>query len=171
MATNVTNPLMLVIAATGQGKTTFVKSIIENKPHFVFDVNGEYDLPENATLWQSKFIGSPDDFLAAAANKTGGTWCVFEEATGFLQGKQTDEMRKFIVAKRHPQATGGRKIIMVFHSIRSVPPFLFDLADFIVLFRTGDDVSEVKRRRAKLLPVFQELQRSPKYSKRIIKNT
>lgn len=165
-----------LIAGTGQGKTTMVKSLIERKPCLVFDVQAEYselstDL--NATrcrLTPSQGRNSHRDFMTVAGRKHGGTWCVFEEATGFLMGAQQSDMRAFLVAKRHPQEKGGRNILFVFHNIAAVPPFILAMSDYFVLFKTGDNPNEVKKKAPKLLPAFQQLTRMPKHSKLVIKN-
>ena len=39
--------LTLVIGSTGQGKTTFVKKTIGDKPCYIFDVNNEYEFSED----------------------------------------------------------------------------------------------------------------------------
>lgn len=161
-----------VIAATGQGKTTFVKNMIKGNRCFVFDVNGEYEeLCNDTTQPRSKYFGSNKEFMKMASNKHGGTICVFEEATGFLVGAMQKDVREFIIAKRHPVGQGGRNIVFLFHTIGSVPPFIFDMSDYIVLFKTGDDVGTVKKKRLKLLPYFLKLQQAPRHSKVIIKNT
>jgi len=161
-----------IIASTGQGKTTLTKKLTEGKPLLVYDVNGEYpDLSEDLNQSRCKFFGDPEKFLEIASNKHGGTFCVLEEATGFLHGKSSESLRKFLIAKRHPQNLGGRNIIFIFHTIQSVPPFILDMADFIILFKTGDDINAVKKKRTKLIGPFLRLQKAQQYSKIVIKNT
>jgi ABC-type Na+ transport system ATPase subunit NatA len=160
-----------IIASTGQGKTTLTKKLTEGKPLLVYDVNGEYpELTEDLNQSRSKFFGDPNKFIEIAQNKHAGTFVVFEEATGFLHGRSSEELRKFLIAKRHPVALGGRNPIFIFHTIQSVPPFILDMADYIILFKTGDDITAVKKKRAKLVRPFLQLQNAPKYSKIIIKN-
>lgn len=162
---------IVVIAATGQGKSTWVKDLTKHSPLFVYDVNGEYELSEDVTLQRSKFFGDNRRFMELCKGKHGGTFCIFEEATGFMVGAMQKEVREFIIAKRHPVTLGGRNIVFLFHTIGSVPPFIMDMADYIVLFKTGDDVGTVKRKRMKLLPYFLRLQNAPRHTKIIIKNT
>lgn len=161
-----------LIASTGEGKTTLVRKLIGGSPACVYDVNGEYsDFSNDINQPRCKYFGMPAKFVEICRNKHHGTWCVFEDATGFLSGKQEDAMRQFCVAKRHPLPLGGRNIIFLFHTIGSVPPFLLDMSDYIVLFKTGDDLKTVKRKRSKLVLPFMQLQRMPKFSKKIIQNT
>jgi hypothetical protein len=165
------NLLLLLIGGTGQGKTTLMKQIIAKRPCLVFDVNGEHtELPTDNTQLRSRFFGDYRDFMTLCANKHGNTVCVFEEATGFLVGSMQKDIRAFCVAKRHPVQKGGRTIVMLFHTISSVPPFLLAMADRIVLFKTGDNPNDVKKKAPSLLHYFLKLKNAPKYTKFVIKN-
>lgn len=164
--------MILLIAATQQGKTTKCKAIIKDKPCLVFDVNGEYDdLSDDANDDRCRYFSeNVKDFLNIVPHKHGGTVCVFEEATGFFAGATQKDTKKIIVGKRHPVARGGRNLIFVFHSIQSVPPFLLSTADVIILGKTGDEYRQVKAKASKLLAPFVRLQKSPQYSFLNIKN-
>ncbi len=161
-----------IIAQTGEGKSTLARQLTANKPLLVFDVNGEYqDLPTDLNQSRCRFYGEVKDFIKIATNKHGGTYCLLEEATGFFHGRSEEETRRFVIGKRHPVEKGGRNIIFLFHTVQSVPPFVLDTADFIILGKTGDDISAVKKKRAKLVEPFLRLQRMPKHSRIIIRNT
>ena len=168
-----TGLLILVIAGTGEGKTTKVKNLIKGRPCLVFDVNGEYeDLEYDVNLPRSRYYNSDiSKFVDIVPTKHGGTAIVFEEATNFFAGSTQKHMKQIIVGKRHPEAKGGRNLIFVFHTINSVPPFILDTADIICLGKTRDEEGRVKQKSRKLLAPFQRLQREPKYTFYNIKNT
>ena len=160
-----------LIGGTGEGKSSLARKLTDGKALCVFDVNGEWsDLPFDLNQRRCRYFGDEKKFIEICVNKHNGTFCVLEEATGFFIGATGAEARKFIIGKRHPVEKGGRNIIFLFHTIQSVPPFILDTADFIVLFKTGDDVSAVKKKRDKLVQPFLRLQRAPKHSKIIIQN-
>lgn len=160
-----------IIAAPQQGKTTLCKRLIGNKPALVFDTNGEWPEMSNDTKEaRSRFFGDPDKFLELCQTKHGGTFCLFEDATGFVSGAAQKRLKQALSGKRHPLEFGGRNYIFLYHTIGSVPPFILDMADYIVLFKTGDDLKTVERKRRKLVEPFQRLQRSTNHSKIIIKN-
>ncbi len=160
-----------IIAQTGQGKTTMIRKITDKKRCCVFDVQGEYtELPFDLSQPRSRFFGKHGDFIEACKDMHAGTFCVFEEATGFLSGATALEMRNFLISKRHPVEKGGRNIIFVFHTIQSVPPFILDMSEYFILFKTGDNPINVKKKAPKLYQAFLKLQRMPKYSKIIIQN-
>ena len=164
--------LVLIIAGTGQGKTTKVKKLIDGKKCMVFDVNGEYnELPFDVEQDRSRFY-NPDvrEFLKVVPEKHQGTICVFEEATGFFAGAAQKETKKIIVGKRHPVDYGGRDLLFVFHTIGSVPPFLIETADYIILGKTADEPNRVKTKSSKLYGPFLRVQKYPKYQFMTIKN-
>ena len=158
--------MILIIAGTGQGKSTKVKSLIHNKACLVWDVNGEYgDLPFDANANRCRFFSQEiKDFLEIVPKKHGGTIVVCEEATGFFQGATGKETKKIIVGKRHPVDLGGRNLIFVFHTINAVPPFILDTADTIIIGKTGDDANRVRQKSRKLLSVWQKVMAMPKYT-------
>ena len=64
------------------------------------------------------------------------TAIVFEEATIFFSNRgRSEEVIDLLVRKRHT----NNIIILLFHSIRSVPNYIFELIDYIILFKTNDN--------------------------------
>lgn len=153
--------LILYIAHTGQGKTTLVKKTIDagKKKSYVFDVNNEYEKHDRV------IDGDFKNFLSECMKKTDHN-LIFEDATGYLNGRTADDVRKLIVAKRHKR----NNILMLFHSISAVPPFIFQLANYIVLFKTADELNTVKSKKEILVKPFLKLQQQPKYSRIFVKS-
>jgi hypothetical protein len=94
------------------------------------------------------------------------TFCVFEEATGFFSGNINIDTKKMILSARHSRNT----YIFCFHSIASVPPAIKFMLNYIVLFKTGDEVPHVKSKYPSLLKPFLYLKQQKQYSKLIIDN-
>lgn len=151
------------IGMTGQGKSHFAKSYIQDRKCYVFDVNNEYDLPLHGE--RSKNISCDEkDFIKNCYLKK-ETICVFEEATGFFEGKTSKELRRLIVNKRHTKNV----YIFLFHSISSVPPRLLQFANFVVLFKTLDEDYQVLNKYPSLHEYYVKLKTLPHQSKFIIK--
>lgn len=173
------NDLIIIIGGTNQGKSYYTKQSIkdENLPVFVYDVQDCYgakstkvgdlilNLPIDTRSKRCRWYGEADDFMQFALLRK-NTTIVVEEATIFFEGRTSKATRKLIVDKHHAK----NNIIFMFHSISAVPPRIMQMADTIVLFKTGDEEKEVSRKYAKLLPAFLKLRGMADRSKIIIKN-
>lgn len=145
---------MTIIGKMGTGKTTFIKNFLRGRRAYVFDVNNEYrELPTDIRRPQSREIDlNHKHFIERCLSKR-NTCCVFEDATGFIEGRLSDNFRKALVSKRHT----GNINILVFHSISSVPPRLLQLSDFVILFRTSDEFYQVEKKYPSLLESWESI--------------
>jgi hypothetical protein len=75
-------------------------------------------------------------------------------------------MRKLIVDKWHAK----NNIIILFHTINSVPPRILEMTDTVVLFKTADDENTIGRKYRKLLPHMLSLRDKPDRTKLVIDN-
>lgn len=148
--------LILVIARTGEGKTSLVKKMTRDKNLLVFDVNNEWDLPEDINGKRARYIGFDDTFLQISRQKK-NTNIVFEEATGFLEGKISEDMRRLIISKRHVNCN----LIFIFHSISSVPPKIAQMCDIAIIFKTGDELKDVHRKYSRFEAAFVTVSKLP----------
>lgn len=155
-----------VIGKMGEGKTTFVKTFIKNKRRVVFDVNNEYgDLPENTDLKASRVTDLNHKAFVNLCLTKKNTCCVFEDSTGFIEGKLSEGFRKMLISKRHT----GNVNILLFHSIASVPPRLMQLSDFIVLFKTSDEDYAVLKKYPSIYDSYLKVRAMPKYGFSIVR--
>ena len=122
-----------VVGSTGVGKTTFVKSIIKDvHPTNIvkYDPFNEYEKGYNIEI---------DNFLQLDyKNKL----ILIEEATSVLSFYNRIDIIKMLTRRRHNNVSS----VFVFHSIRSIPVYIFDFLDGIFFFRTNDrrDIVEKK---------------------------
>ena len=122
-----------VVGSTGVGKTTFVKSIIKDihSTNIIkYDPFNEYEKGYNIEI---------DNFLQLDyKNKL----ILVEEATSVLSFYNRIDIIKMLTRRRHNNVSS----IFVFHSIRTIPVYIFDFLDGIVFFRTNDrrDIVEKK---------------------------
>ncbi len=130
---------IIFAGGTGTGKTTLIKQRLDNinkDALHLYDVNGEY----------KKYYTKPfTDFetFSKQARKLRNALVVYEEATIFLSNKGSNEdIRDVLVRKRHTNCT----IFFVFHSLRTIPRWVFDLSNFVVLFHTNDSEKSVNSR-------------------------
>lgn len=127
--------LLILVGARGAGKTHYAKTLIA-KAHpaacYIFDVNNEYG--DKYRPYYTELDGDIDSFITVTKNVRKGVILV-EDATGFLpvNGRNLPFVKQ-IQGIRHTNNT----FILLFHSMRTVPKYLMDFANAIVLFKTMD---------------------------------
>lgn len=156
--------LILIIGHTGEGKTSYSNRLVKGKKQYVFDVNNEYGyLPDDTQIrpqMRNRDLNIKR-FLSICAGLRNYN-IIFEDATGFFRGKQSEQLSRLIVAKRHT----GNNFIFLFHSINRVPPELMEISNYVVLFRTNDniDIIDKKFKNEKINDAFLKLQKMKKHS-------
>lgn len=155
----------LVVGATGTGKTTFTKSLLSKTRAkiYIYDVNNEYREFDNN--FEFADFGTFSKTAAGCVN----SFLVFEEATIFFSNRGSNkETTEVLVRKRHT----NNVIVFVFHSLRSVPLHIFDLIDFLILHKTGDNIKLIETKFSgndKILNAFNECSKSVnKYERKIL---
>jgi energy-coupling factor transporter ATP-binding protein EcfA2 len=147
---------ILLVGARGTGKSTRFRELI-SKAHpnarLLYDVNGEHkDLYPYPLLGFNEFT----DLGVRSYDAVIG----IEEATIFLPTRgENEDVKNFMVKARHRRNT----IIMCFHSFRLVPRYIFDLSDYVEVFKTADSESliESKFESPELVEVFKRIQAAP----------
>jgi hypothetical protein len=157
----------LIIGAPGMGKSPFVREMIgTDKRCCVFDIANEYGqrtkYPGMKPLGLSDVPGAPRfrytgvdlmKFIDLCSQRRNSI-CIFEEATGFLQGKLQLKVTQLIINRYHT----GNSYVFIFHSINSVPPRIMEMCNTVVLFKTNDEDYTVLNKYRKIHPLYAELQ-------------
>lgn len=123
----------IIVGNTGRGKSTASRKLLtaalkEEMEVLVYDPNNDY-----SDVYKKPFE-SKKEFLEKASKKT-HSFILFEEATMFFSNKGSEEkLLDLLVRKRHT----GNKIVLVFHSLRSVPTYILELCNYMVLYKTAD---------------------------------
>lgn len=127
---------ILLIGMTGQGKSTYLKKLVEESGRraLIYDVNNEHN--------QGRNLPDFNEFLDKAT-KVKNHIIAFEEATIFFSSKSSDkQMRELLIRKRHT----NNLIVLLFHSIRTIPIDIFDFVNYYVLFKTNDRLAYIKNK-------------------------
>ena len=139
----------IVVGMTGSGKSTLVKQMIKNvdvSRLWVNDVNGEY-FPDRPYIPTDKFLEQTLKLQRCVI--------VFEEATIFFSNRgNVRDMRELLVRKRWTESV----IIMIFHSIRTIPHYIYDLCNGVFVFRTNDARDLVAAKHERLLDAYDKVQ-------------
>ncbi len=123
--------VFLVVGARGSGKTYFLRSklaLVHPDARLVYDLPAQYK-----DLYPYPL---PDfDEFTKKGTQVSGAVILIEEATVTLSNRGSDkDVKNFLVKSRYM----GNTIFIVFHSLRSVPRYIYDLTEFIILFKTND---------------------------------
>ncbi len=167
----------IVIGAPGMGKSPFVRTMIEGKRCLIADWQNEYGvrtkypgqkpvgLSDNVNTERARYTGNDVDAFLKICEGKKNTIIVFEEATAFFTGKTEKNLRRFMINRYHT----GNVSLFLFHSIQSVPPFMFSTSNYVVLFKTIDIEKNINAKLPRLLEPYQRLQQLPNGEKIIIK--
>lgn len=128
---------ILIVGARGTGKTTTTKKLlakVHEKSRIVLDINNEYK-----DMYPHPFIGF-EDFAKKLPNVK-DAFIVIEEATISLSNRgYNKDIADTLVRARHNNNT----IVLVYHSLRSIPKYVFDLCNVVILHKTGDNKKTVE---------------------------
>ncbi len=146
--------VLICVGRRKTGKTTFSKKMLEKSKlqKVVYDVNNEYQ-----EFYNEPFI----DFIPFMEKicDLKNHYILIEEATIFFNPRaRVEEMINLLVRARHTKNT----IQLNFHSWASVPNNLKDLIDYVVIFKTNDNIDKVKNKIDKIefLNTWQKIQDS-----------
>lgn len=148
----------ICVGKKGTGKTTMSMLCLDKRPKkmacIVYDINAEYD-----KYYSEKFMDF-DEFLEMIGDKNiRYTYILIEEATIFFTNQSNfKEMKNLLVRARHT----GNIIQLNFHSFSSIPKGIYNLLDYIVIFKTNDTEKTVTDRfdNPKVLEGFNEVRQS-----------
>lgn len=147
--------VILVVGQRGTGKTTYVKrlaTMVHPDSLLLHDVGGQYK-----DIYKKPLI--PFDEFTELCTKIEQGVFIFEEATIFVSHARNETITDFLVTSRYRENT----IVLVFHSLRSVPWYILNLTNFIVLFKTKDPISliEEKFQNPDFTEVFKRVNSDP----------
>jgi len=152
----------IIVGATNTGKSHFVKNLLRKAKsktaYFIYDVNNEYK-----EFFPYPFIGFTE--FIKKATRIERSIMVFEEATIFFNNRSTNEyLYEILVRKKHT----GNCVFLLFHSMRSVPRYIYETSNYITIFKTNDspDMSarELKDERLKDIMLKVRNNTDPKFN-------
>ena len=138
------------------GKTTFTKEMLDLRPKgmpvMIYDINNEY----------SDYYAYPFEDFEVFLNKLPELkhhYIVIEEATIFFDtSSRFEQMKNVLVRARHT----GNIVQMNFHSWLSVPKNIYNLLDYVTVFKTNDSLMTIKSKfdNPDILKAFDEANKS-----------
>jgi GTPase SAR1 family protein len=157
--------VIVVIGGTHRGKSTFIKSKIKDKSNIIYDVKGEYT-EKGHKVWRN--VSNREDFFSHVINNITHHCVVLEEATFYLGTRHYSSQAERILVNKWKSKN---VIFIVYHGIEKMPTSLYIFIDYLVLFKTGDNITKIKDHPKKVLQAFQEVNiksKTDKHYKKII---
>jgi phospholipid N-methyltransferase len=144
----------ICVGRSGCGKTTITREMLEqrpkNMPVLIYDINQEY-----TALYPEQFEDF-DVFLSRLSDEqVRHHYIVIEEATIFFNTQSNfKDMKNVLVRARHT----GNIIQLNFHSFSSIPKGIYNLLDYVIIFKTNDNLKSVTDRfdNPKVVAAYQE---------------
>ena len=156
---------IVVIGGTHRGKSYFIKNRIRNNDNIIYDVKGEYK-EKNFKVWRD--VSDREAFFEYVINNIKNHCVVLEEATFYLGKRHYSSQAERILVNKWKSKN---VIFIVYHSLAKMPTDLYTFIDYLVLFRTADELSKLKNHPKKVIDAFKEIaikSKKDKHFKKII---
>lgn len=144
------NKITLVVGAPGCGKTTYIKTILSTigRKALVYDINSERaymeypkiqpaDIARHTSGIARVYSENDKELLGIIDKQFYNGLVVFEDSTIYMQNATAPHIRSLLTNFRHR----NRDYIFTFHSFRRIPPFLYEMSNYIAIFKTQDSPS------------------------------
>ncbi len=136
MDTSGNGKVVIIVGGRGTGKTTLMRKYISDVnpgARMVYDPAGHY-----LDLYPHKLL--PFEVFKYKATLVEQACVVYEEATINFSNRGDDkDLKNLLVMSRYK----NNSIFLVYHSLRSVPRYIFDLCNYILLFKTNDSEKRI----------------------------
>jgi hypothetical protein len=174
--------VILVVGMKNVGKTTMLLGMARAQKQrvLIFDKNSEaayngvpYLNPKNIKEFQGVkkiYHSDVEGFMVWLKTHYRNGLLLLEDATAYVRNRSSRPLNDMLVSCRHY----GLDMIMVFHSLTSVPAEIYPLADTIILFKTEQSPERVLLankipQMERILACFKEVNEHPeRHYKKII---
>ena len=172
------NFTIVIVGQKKTGKTTLAKrlmSISKLPKKLVFDPSGQeawQDLPrikpKMLPVWKQGtkrlFENDTHEMLHLINEYVTDTFIIFDDATAYIEAILSQDLKTLLTRNRHK----NNDVVLIFHSLRSVPPKVFEHTSHLILFKTNDTEQHLRRldkvpNSPEILQAFAEVSR--KYQK------
>ena len=118
--------IFVIVGGRGTGKTYYLENTLREYDTVVFEL-------VKTNRWQGFTKCFYDDYEQGKINfkDIANKKIVFEDATSYINSNMKNTLKQLIVFSKQI----GCDVFLVFHSINMIPPFLWLLFNYIILFK------------------------------------
>jgi hypothetical protein len=136
--------VVILIGRKRTGKTSFCVNLtkkLDRPKHLIFDVVNEYTKKFGI---RNDYTGPLDhEIFIDAALKAKNSLIVCEEAAGYLSSRgRSGKLLRLMQESRHT----NNVVIIILHAIQDLPPYVYNRADYLGLFKTQDFPTAIDRK-------------------------
>lgn len=163
---------IVIIGVMGAGKTTYTKTLLKKIPKekiICYDIYGEYKDTSISFSADKYSIEQFSQVVSTVKNKV----ILYEDATLFFNnrssGKSLQKLISMFVKCRH----NNNFLILLYHSIHTIPLNVFSLVQYICLLKTKDNIAYIEKKYSEfpeLINFAKLLKTEPPYAHHLIKN-
>lgn len=143
---------ILMAGATGSGKTPIAQRLMTAADfinNIVYNPNRNYSEKYSLFFRFITFKMFLDSILKRQI-EVNRTFTNVEDVSPFIKGNVDDDTRYFLSQVEHQNNVN----VFQYHSIRLIPPDMFDFCHYLIWLQTNDDEQTVRQKRSTLLPFF-----------------
>lgn len=155
--------VFILCGGRGSGKTYLLENTLKKGNTVVIEL-AKTDRWQGCEKFFFNDIAKPDFDYKKIANKN----IVFEDATSYLSSNLANKMKEILIFSKQL----GSDIFIVFHSINIIPPFMFYLFNYLIIFNSSQprQTATNKEYFAKIMQAWKICQKSKKYHYEIIES-
>lgn len=156
-----TPQVFIIVGGRGSGKTYFLEHTLKRSETVVIELVKTNRLDGYTKYYFQDFEQNKVNFKAIANKKI-----VFEDATSYVSSNMKNGLKQLIVFSKQL----GSDVFLVFHSVNIIPPFLWNLWNYLILFKCAKprETATNKEWFIEILKAWNKLEKAKKYSHELI---
>ena len=117
--------IFVIVGGRGSGKTYFLENLLRPSNTVVFELAKTDRWVGFTKYFFEDYVNGKVNFKDIANNKV-----VFEDASSYINANMKNTLKTLVVYSKQI----GCDVYLIFHSINMMPPFLWNMVNYIILF-------------------------------------
>lgn len=153
--------IFVLVGGRATGKTYFLEKNLDASNTIVYEL-----------IKTTRYVNFKRDFFENFSNvnwrQISNKSIVIEDATQLVACNMSNKLKQLIVNSKQI----GSDIYIIFHSFAVIPPFLFQIFDYIIQFKTSFPIKKAcfEEYYEEIIQNFNKLQKNKKFSYKVIES-